>query len=138
MSRARPADAALAAAATLCVSLPLTTLFTPGSWFRPSVLLVVLVALAGVGLRTLTSSRFIVVFGQLVLLANGTAILHGQGHLWHGVVPTPQTGRAFGVLLEQAYRTVTDYTAPAPSNRGTMLAISLLLGLTAVAVDAAA
>ncbi|MEO5610172.1 MAG: DUF3488 and transglutaminase-like domain-containing protein [Ornithinibacter sp.] len=138
MNRARPADAVLAAVATLCVSLPLITLFTPGSWFRPSVLLVVLVALAGMGLRTLTSSRFLVVLVQVALLANGTAILHGQGHLWHGVVPTPQTGRAFGVLLEQAYRTVTDYTAPAPSNRGTILAISLLLGLTAVAVDAAA
>lgn len=138
MNRARPADAALAAAATLCVSLPLTTLFTPASWMRPSVFLVLLVALAGTGLRTLTSSRALVVTGQVVLLATGAAMVHGQGHLWRGVVPTPETGRAFGVLLQQAYRTITDYTAPAPSNRGTILAISLLIGVTAVAVDAAA
>ena len=40
------------------------------------------------------------------------------------------------MLLQEAQTTVTNYTAPAPSNRGTILAISLLIGLTAVAVDA--
>ena len=63
-------------------------------------------------------------------------VLHGQGHLWSKVVPIPETGAAFGVLLTEAYETVTNYTAPAPSNRGTILAVSLLIGLTAVAVDA--
>lgn len=138
MNRARAADALLAALAALCVSLPLTTLFTPATWFRPSVVLVVLVALSGMGLRMLTPSRVLVVLGQGVLLTTGAALLHMQGHLWRGVVPTLGTARAFQVLLEQAYRTVTDYTAPAPSNRGTVLAISLLIGLTALAVDAAA
>ncbi|MGB7817868.1 MAG: transglutaminaseTgpA domain-containing protein [Ornithinibacter sp.] len=138
MNRARPAEAALAGLATLAVSLPLVTLFTPATWFRPSVLLVALVALVGIGMRSVTSSRVLVVLAQTVLLVHGAAVLHGQGHLWRGVVPTPETWRAFGVLLEQAYTTVTDYTAPAPSNRGTILAISLLIGLTAVAVDAAA
>ncbi len=138
MNRARPGEAALAGLATLAVSLPLVTLFTPPTWFRPSVLLVLLVALVGIGLRAVTSSRVLVVGAQSLLLVHGAAVLHGQGHLWRGVVPTPETWRAFGALLEQAYRTVTDYTAPAPSNRGTVLAISLLIGLTAVAVDAAA
>ena len=64
------------------------------------------------------------------------ALVHGRGHLWHDLLPTPETGRAFGVLLQEAQRTVTNYTAPAPSNRATILAISLLIGLTAVAVDA--
>ena len=62
--------------------------------------------------------------------------MHGRGHLFGGLLPTPETGRAFGVLLQEAQATVTNYTAPAPSNRGTILAISLLIGLTAVAVDA--
>ena len=52
MSRARPVETLLAALAVLGVSLPLTTLFTPTSaWFRPTVLLVALVALVGMGLR---------------------------------------------------------------------------------------
>lgn len=139
MNRSRPAEALLAALATIAVALPLTTLFAPTSlWFRPSLLLVALVALGGMGARLLTSSRVGVVVIQVVLLLQGTALLHGQGHLWKNVVPVPDTGAALGVLLTQAYETVTNYTAPAPANRGTILAVSLLLGLTAVAVDACA
>ena len=40
MNRVRPVEALLAAVAVIAVTLPLTTLFTPSSWFRPSVLLV--------------------------------------------------------------------------------------------------
>ena len=139
MNRARPVEAALAALATMLVALPLTTLFTPtAEWFRPSLLLVVLVVLVGMGARLVTTSRVLVVAAQAVLLLHGAALLHGQGHLWKDVVPVPDTGAAFGVLLTQAYETVTNYTAPAPANRGTVLAVSLLLGLTAVAVDACA
>ncbi|HET7821811.1 MAG TPA: DUF3488 and transglutaminase-like domain-containing protein [Ornithinibacter sp.] len=136
MNRVRPVEALLAAVATLAVTLPLTTLFTPSTWFRPSVLLVVVVALVGMGLRRITANRPLVVLGQVVLLVNATSLLHGQGHLFAGVLPTPETGRAFGILLQEAQTTVTNYTAPAPSNRATILAISLLIGLTAVAVDA--
>ena len=139
MNRVRPVETLLAALAVLGVSLPLMTLFTPTSaWFRPTLLLVVVVALTGMGLRALTSSRAVVVAGQSVLLLHAAAILHGQGHLWANVVPVPDTGAAFGILLRQAYETVVNYTAPAPSNRGTVLAVSLLIGVTAVAVDAIA
>jgi transglutaminase-like putative cysteine protease len=136
VNRVRPVEALLAAVATLAVTLPLTTLFTPSTWFRPSVLLVVVVALVGMGLRRITANRPLVVLGQVVLLVNATSLLHGRGHLFAGVLPTPETGRAFGILLQEAQTTVTNYTAPAPSNRATILAISLLIGLTAVAVDA--
>jgi len=136
VNRVRPVEALLAAIATLAVTLPLTTLFTPSTWFRPSVLLVVVVALVGMGVRRITANRPLVVVAQVVLLVNAASLMHGQGHLLGGVLPTPETGRAFGVLLQQAQATVTNYTAPAPSNRATILAISLLIGLTAVAVDA--
>ena len=137
MNRVRPVETLLAALATLAVALPLTTLFTPtAAWFRPSAALVTLVALAGMGLRRVTSSRPLVVVGQGVLLLLGAAQLHGQGHLWRDVVPVPETGRAVGILLQQAYETVTSYTAPAPANRGTILAVSVLIGLTGLAVDA--
>ncbi|HSO65492.1 MAG TPA: DUF3488 and transglutaminase-like domain-containing protein [Ornithinibacter sp.] len=137
MTRLRPVETLLAALATLGVSLPLTTLFEPAAaWFRPTLLLVAVVALAGMGLRALTSSRGLVVLGQVVLLLHAASILHGQGHLWAKVIPIPDTGAAFGILLQQAYETVTSYTAPAPANRGTVLAVSVLIGLTAVAVDA--
>ncbi|GAA4406517.1 DUF3488 and transglutaminase-like domain-containing protein [Fodinibacter luteus] len=136
MNRVRPVEALLAALATLAVTLPVTTLFTPSTWFRPSAVLVLVVALAGMGLRRVTSSRPLVVVGQVALLVQATALLHGRGHLWADLVPTPETGRAFGILLTQAQETVTNSSAPAPSDRGTIFAISLLVGLTAVAVDA--
>ena len=136
MNRVRPVEGLLAALATLTVTLPLSTLFTPATWFRPSVLLVAVAALVGMGLRRLRANRPIVVVGQVVLLLDAAALIHGQGHLWGNLLPTLETGRAFGVLLQEAQATVTSNTAPAPSNRGTILAISLLIGLTGVAVDA--
>jgi transglutaminase-like putative cysteine protease len=136
VNRVRPVEALLAAIATLAVTLPLTTLFTPATWFRPSVLLVAVVALGGMGLRRITANRPLVVVGQVALLVHATALIHGRGHLFADLLPTPETGRAFGILLQEAQSTVTNYTAPAPSNRATILAISLLIGLTAVAVDA--
>ena len=57
MNRVRPVEALLAALATLAVTLPLTTLFTPSTWLRPSVVLVAVVALGGMGLRRITSNR---------------------------------------------------------------------------------
>ena len=136
MNRVRPVEALLAALATLAVTLPLTTLFTPLTWFRPSVILVAVVALVGMGLRRITANRPLVVVGQLVLLVNAASLMHGRGHLLGGLLPTLETWRAFGVLIQQAQATVTNNSAPAPSNRGTILAISLLIALTAVAVDA--
>ena len=136
MNRARPIEALLAVLATIAVTIPVTTLFTPNTWMRPSLVLVAVVAVTGAGLRTLTSQRPLVVLVQGTALVYAAALLHGRGHLWADLVPTPETGRAFGILLTQAGETVTISAAPAPSNRGTILAISLLVGLTALAVDA--
>ncbi len=137
--RARVLEGVLAALATLATTLPLTTLFAPtAAWLGPSLVLVALVAVTGMALRALTSVRPVVVAAQLVVLVHGTALLHGQGHLWKGLLPVPETGQALGVLLGDAYTTITNYTIPAPANRGTVLGISLLIGLTALAVDALA
>ena len=136
MNRPRPVEALLAALATLTVALPLTTLFSQSTWARPSVLLVTVVAVSGIGLRRLTTSRPLVVLGQGLLLLYTACLVHGRGHLWRDLLPSPETGRAFGVLLREAQQTVTNYTAPAPSTRGTILAISVILGVTALAVDA--
>ena len=87
VNRVRPVEALLAALATLAVTLPLTTLFTPSTWFRPSVLLVSVVALVGMGLRRITANRPLVVVGQVVLLVNAAALMHGRGHLWAACCP---------------------------------------------------
>ncbi|NHA66802.1 transglutaminase TgpA family protein [Phycicoccus flavus] len=139
MTRSRLADVLLGVLATLLVTLPLADLFAPtGAWARPSLLLVALVALTGLGLRALTTVRPLVVAGQLLVLLEGTALLHGRGHLWAGVVPTTDTGAAFGVLLTDAYTSIVSYSAPVPAGRGAVLGISLLVGLTGLLVDAVA
>ncbi|MBM6400227.1 transglutaminase TgpA family protein [Phycicoccus sonneratiae] len=139
MTGTRPADAALAAVATLAVTLPLTELFTPaGAWFRPSVFFVALIAVSGAVLRTMTTTRPLVVLGQAVVAFEGVCLVHGWGHLWKGFVPTVDTVHTLGILLTDAYRTTTTYTAPAPADRGTTLAVSLLIAITALAVDALA
>ena len=137
--RARALDGVLGGVATLATTLPLTTLFAPtAAWFRPSLVLVALVAVSGMVLRLVTSVRPLVVAAQLLILLHGTALIHGQGHLWRDLVPVPETGRALGYLLGDAYTTITTYTVPAPANRGVVLGISVLVGLTALAVDALA
>ena len=139
MNRARPVETALAALATLMITLPLLDLFAPASaWARPSVALVVLVGLVGAGLRSVVAQRPVVVLVQALVLLEALALLHGRGHLWKGVVPTLDTAGAVGILLGDAYTTITSYSAPAPADRGTVLMITMLIGLTALVVDAMA
>lgn len=139
MTRGRTVDALLGALATLLVTLPLTDLFAPvAAWLRPSVVLVGLVALTGVALRAVVALRPVVVAGQALVLLQALALMHGRGHLWRDLLPTPETGHAFGIILTDAYTTVTSYSAPAPADRGTVLGITLLVGLTALVVDAVA
>lgn len=137
--RTRVVDGLVGAAAVIAATLPLMTLFEPtGPWLRPSLLLVLLVVLVGAGMRAVTTRRPVVVGVQALVLVLATAVVHLQGHLVAGVVPVPDTAKAFGTLLGQAYATVTQYSAPAPSTRGVILAVSLLIGVTALAGDAVA
>ena len=107
------------------------------TWFRPSVLLVALVALVGMGLRTPHGEpRRSSWSARSRCSSTRPSLLHGRGHLVGDLLPTPETGRAFGVLLQEAQRRSPTTPRRRPSNRGTILAISLLIGLTAVAVDA--
>ena len=138
MNRVRPVEALLAALATLAVTLPLTTLFTPSTWFRPE----------RAARRRRRPRRdgpaphhgqpaARRASGQVVLLVIAAAA---------GARPRPPLARPAarprrpaapsGCCSRRPSATVTNYTAPAPSNRATILAISLLIGLTAVAVDA--
>lgn len=134
MSRARVPDGLLAALATVLVGWPLVTLFSPNTWVAPTLALVLLVMLAGMAARAVTTSGALTVLGQLVALLLGASWLHGRGHLWHAL-PTPDTALAFNNLLVDALHTIQTYTAPAPTNRGVILAVGLAIGLTAIVVD---
>lgn len=134
MSRTRLPETALAGLATLVVSWPLTTLFTPNSWVRPTVAMVLAVVAAGLLGRMLTTSRTGVALVQVVAVVLASGWLYGGGHLWHGL-PTPDMVLAFNNLLVDARGVIQNYSAPAPTNRGIILGIGLAIGLTAIVVD---
>ncbi|TQJ50282.1 DUF3488 and transglutaminase-like domain-containing protein [Phycicoccus sp. SLBN-51] len=134
MSRTRLADTAIAALATAVVSWPLTTLFTPNNWIRPTMLMVAVVAAAGLLGRWLTTSKTGVLLVQLVALVVGAGWIYGRGHLWYGL-PGVDTVLAFNNLLVDARETIQNYAAPAPTNRGIILGVGLAMGLTAMLVD---
>jgi len=138
MNRTRPVEGLLAALASFTVALPLLTLFDANTWVRPSLVAVATIALVGLGLRSLVTSSWVVVLGQAVAGFLAISWMHGQGHLYFGFVPGPDTVTSLGILLREAGDTVMAYSAPAPTERGVVVAITILVGLTALVVDAVA
>ncbi|KGN36304.1 transglutaminase TgpA family protein [Knoellia subterranea] len=136
MNRTRPLEALLAALATLAVALPLLTLFDSNTWVRPAGLVIVTIALVGVGLRSLALSAWVVILGQAVAGFLAISWLHGRGHLLGGLLPGPDSVHALGILLGEARETVMAFSAPVPTERGIIVAITILVGFTALVVDA--
>ena len=134
MSRTRLPETPLAALATAVVAWPLTTLFTPDTWVRPTMAMIAVVAVAGLVGRRLTASSVGIIAIQLVAVVLAAGGLYGRGHLWHGL-PTIDMVLAFNNLLVDARETVQSYSAPAPTNRGIILGIGLAIALTAILVD---
>lgn len=138
MNRVRPIETLLAALASFTVALPLLTLFDANTWVRPAVVVVATIALVGLGLRALAVSTLPVILGQALAGFVVVAWLHGQGHLYGGVVPGPDTVTSLGILLGEAGEKVMAFSAPVPMDRGIIVAITILVGLTALVVDAVA
>ena len=139
VNRVRPVETLLAALATLAVTLPLTTLFTPpAAWFRPSVLArrprrPRRDGAAPSHARHARSSSL----GQAVLLVlRRGRCSTARDTSGATVVPTPETGRAVRHPAQQAYETVTNYTAPAPPTAARSSRSACSSALTALAVDA--
>jgi transglutaminase-like putative cysteine protease len=134
MSRARVADSLLALLAVLAVVAPFRALFTPDSWIPGALAMALSVTVSGMVMRALTLRDAPVVLTQIgvgVLLAGW---LFGRGHLWYGL-PRWQTVIAFNNILIDARETITSYAPPAPSSRGVILAMALIVWLTMLLVD---
>ena len=134
MSRGRVPESLLAGAACAVVAWPITTLFTPNTWVRPTLGIVVVVVVTGIVARMLTTSWVLVALSQLAGIVLVSSWVHGRGHLWFGL-PSPDMVLAFNNLLFEARLTIQNYAAPAPTNRGVVLGIALAIGLTAILVD---
>lgn len=127
-------DATLAAIATLTTAWPVSTLLAEPTWVRGVVLLVAVIALSGIGARSLPLRGWQVLTVQLVSATLAASAIYGQGHLWHGL-PTFETLRYAGKLLVEALDTVQAYAAPAPSSPGLIFVVGCSFALIALAVD---
>jgi len=138
MNRVRPIETLLASLATFTVALPLLTLFDANTWVRPAVVIIATLAIVGLGLRSLFVTALPVILGQLLAGFFAVCWMHGQGHLYFGVVPGPDTVSSLGILMGEASQTVMAFSAPVPTERGVVVAITILIGATALVVDAIA
>ncbi len=130
----RGVDSTLAAIATLTAAWPISTLLAEPTWLRRTVLLLAVVALSGVGGRSLALRGWQVLLVQLVCSVLAASAIFGRGHLWHGL-PTFETLSFADRLVREAVATAQGYSAPAPTTPGLTFVVGCALGLTALAVD---
>jgi len=127
----RPSDGFVAAAATLAAVLGLTTLTVTASWIGIAVWTCLAVAVAGTGMRRLTSRGILVVLGQIVLVGwLVIAIFAGDRLTWG--LPGPSAFGRLGELFQDCVDVMQKYAAPIPTTRGVELA--LVLGVTGLAL----
>ncbi|UZJ23534.1 DUF3488 and transglutaminase-like domain-containing protein [Rhodococcus antarcticus] len=130
----RAGATAAGSGALLLSTAALGPLFTDASW-APSVLaVVVLVALTGVGLRSVRCPLPVVVVAQLVVVAVLVTVLFTSTGL-AGVLPGPAAVGQVRDLLSGAGTQIRDESVPVPVTPELQLLLVLLLGAAAVAVD---
>ena len=131
-------DATLAAAATLVAAWPVSTLLQEPTWLPGAVLMLAVIALSGVGARSLGLRGWLGRKGGLdwqdmwqVLAASA---VYGRDHLWHGLPTFAALGSVEG-LVREAVATAQANAAPAPTTPGLVFVVGGALGLIALTVD---
>jgi transglutaminase-like putative cysteine protease len=127
-------DAALAAAATLAAAWPISTLLAQPTWLGGTMLLLMVIAVTGVGARLLALRGWQVLSVQVVCSALAAGWIYGQGHLWHGL-PTFETLGFANRLILEALSTAQRFAAPAPTTPGLAFVVGCSLGAVALSVD---
>lgn len=127
-------DAALASVATLTAAWPISTLLDEPTWVSRTVLLLAVIALSGVGARSVALRGWQVLLVQVVCLVLATGAAYGRGHLWRGL-PTFETLRFADSLVSEALASAQKYAAPAPTTPGLAFVVGVSLALIALSVD---
>jgi transglutaminase-like putative cysteine protease len=132
--KGRGVDATLAAMATLAAAWPISTLLQKPTWLVGTVLLLAVIALSGVGARSLALRDWQVLVAQFVCAVLAASWIYGRGHLWHGL-PYLETLRFAVKRSQEALTAVHTYAAPAPSTPALIFVVGCALGLVALSVD---
>ncbi|WP_233515065.1 DUF3488 and transglutaminase-like domain-containing protein, partial [Marinitenerispora sediminis] len=125
-----------AMAATLAAVPLLHTLFDGAGWWRPAVLAVVAVAVAGAAARAARLPGWAVPAVQAAAaLCLLTALLAPPGTAWLGFVPSPAALAALRGLAGEGWGAILANPTPVPTGAGLMLVVALCLTLLALLVD---
>ena len=130
----RGGAAACGAAALLLSTAALGPLFTSAGWVPSAVAVVVLVALTGVGLRSVRCPLPVVVLAQVAIVAVLVTVLFTSSGVL-GVLPGPAAVDEVRRLLAVAGNQIRDESVPVSASPELQLLLVLLLGAAAVAVD---
>ncbi|MFE4514906.1 DUF3488 and DUF4129 domain-containing transglutaminase family protein [Kitasatospora sp. NPDC056783] len=123
------------ALATALASLCMMPLLTTRSWLTHALLVIVVLAAVGAGLRRSPLYRWTVPVGQLLVLL--TLMLLGFAGAG-GVLPGPSAMRVLGQVLAAGVDDIQQYAIPAPPTAGLRLILVSAVGLIAIAVDTVA
>lgn len=133
-NNSRAGDALLAWACAWAALAPLTTLLDSLAWVMPAVVVTLAAMLAGIAMRAWVRSAPAIVAVQLAAGLEAVVLLHGRGHSFYGL-PKVETILALNNILIEARETMQMYSAPAPTNRGMIVALSLIALLVVLAID---
>ncbi len=129
-----PLVSALAAGSVLAGASALTAIVSGYSWIGPTVQIVGLVWLVGLGCRLLRLPAPVTVVGQAAaIVLTITAIFTTTGY--GGLIPSTRTLHEVQVILSAAWDQIIQSTVPAPSTPQLALLIATTLGLLALVVD---
>ncbi|WP_030262855.1 transglutaminaseTgpA domain-containing protein [Streptomyces sp. NRRL B-24484] len=127
-----------AATATVLTSTCLLPLITTHGWFVQAVLMVLVAAGAGTGLRRLAVSGWAVTPLQLLVVLYALMLLSVRRSMTWGLLPGGRALDALSSLLTQAGTDLGQYAVPAPDTAGLRLVLVGSVALVAVLVDALA
>jgi transglutaminase-like putative cysteine protease len=147
-------SATAAAVATLLGALALKPVYATGAWFAPVFATVVVVLAGGLLLRAagpvlwarLAGDRPVpgklgglavplVPIGQMVLVTCLLTALYAPSDALLGVIPTPGSLRAVGVVLSDGSAELREQATPALPLHGLLALTVVLVGLVAIAID---
>lgn len=138
MPRAQVVPALLAAVATIVVSVPLTRLFEQWTWAVPAAAGVLVVALAGIALRSSLNHTGVTIIGQALVGGIYVLVTQLEDTTVLGVLPTPETVSRLVEHITEAERTITEYAAPAPETAGITVTLVVIIMVVGLAVDMSA
>ncbi len=135
----------LAALATTLTVWSMSPVVDGNGWWAPTLLMIVVVMLTGIGLRELHMPPAVVLGGQAVAgVVAITAVFAGSDAVL-GLFPGPQALETLGAVVRDGGDTIQRYQAPVPLSNGLsllvtagVLAVALLVDVVAVTLRAPA